>query len=121
MNTLTVGVASLDDSKERMRHAFRGEKQGAFIAFASLELLWKVLTPMRWEILRTMTGAGPLAIREVARRLDRDMKSVHGDVKSLLKAGVLDRTEDGRIVFPYDQIHVDFVVSAARVAIAWKS
>jgi hypothetical protein len=38
---------------------------------------------------------------------------MHGDVQSLLKAGVLDRTEDGRIVFPYDQIHVDFIVRAA--------
>jgi predicted transcriptional regulator len=47
-----------------------------------------------------MTGAGPLAIREVARRVERDVKSVHGDVQSLLKAGVLDRAGDGRIVFP---------------------
>ena len=113
MNTLTVGVASLDDSKERIRRAFRGENQGAYIGFASLELLWKVLMPKRWEILRSMTGAGPLPIREVARRVDRDVKSVHGDMQSLLNAGVLDRTEDGRIVFPYDQIHVDFVVRAA--------
>ncbi len=113
MNTLTVGVSSVDKSKGRMRRAFRGENQGAYIGFASLELLWKVLTPKRWEILRTMTGAGPLAIREVARRVDRDVKSVHGDMQSLLKAGVLDRTEDGRIVFPFDQIHVDFVVRAA--------
>jgi hypothetical protein len=26
---------------------------------------------------------------------------------------VLDRTEDGRIVFPYDEIDVDFVLRAA--------
>ena len=113
MNTLTVGVSSLDETEGRMRRAFKGEKQGAYIGFASLELLWKVLTPKRWEILRTMAGAGPLAIREVARRVGRDVKSVHGDVQSLLKAGVLDRTEDGQIAFPYDQIHVDFVVRAA--------
>jgi predicted transcriptional regulator len=113
MNTLTVGVSSLEETEERMRRAFQGEKQRAYIGFASLELLWKVLTPKRWEILRTMTGADPLAIRELARRLDRDVKSVHGDVQSLLKAGVLDRTDDGRIVFPYDQIHVDLVVRAA--------
>ncbi len=113
MNTVTIGVSSVDDTKGRMRRAFRGEKQGAFIGFASLELLWKVLTPKRWEIVRAMAGAGPLAIRAVARRVDRDVKSVHGDVQSLLKAGVVDRTDDGRIVFPYDEIHVDFVVRAA--------
>ncbi len=112
MNTVTIGVSSVEETKARMRRAFRGEKQGAYIGFASLELLWKVLTPKRWEIVRAMTGAGPLAIRELARRVDRDVKSVHGDVQSLLKAGVLDRADDGRIVFPYDQVHVDFVVRA---------
>ena len=113
MNTMTIGVSSVDETKARMRRAFRGEKQGAYIGFASLELLWKVLTPKRWEIARAMTGAGPLAIRELARRVDRDVKSVHGDVHSLLKAGVLDRADDGRIVFPHDEVHVDFVVRAA--------
>lgn len=113
MNTVTIGVSSVDDTKGRMRGAFRGEEQGAFIGFPSLELLWKVLTPKRWEIVRVMAGTGPLAIREVARRVDRDVKSVHGDVQALLGAGVLDRSEDGRIVFPYDEIHVDFVVRAA--------
>ena len=113
MNTVTIGVSSVDETKARMRRAFRGEKQGAYIGFASLELLWKVLTPKRWEILRAMTGAGPLAIRDLARRMDRDVKSVHGDVHALLKAGIFDRADDGRIVFPYDQVHVDFVVPAA--------
>ena len=84
---------------------------GAFIGFASPEVLWKVITPKRWEILRAMTGTGPLAIREVAR--PRDVKSVHGDVQALLTAGVIDHVEDGRIVFPFDEIHVDFVLRAA--------
>jgi len=113
MNKVTIGVASLNETKARLRRALKGERQGAFISFASLELLWKVLTPKRWEIVRAMTGAGPLAIRAVARRVRRDVKSVHGDVQALLKAGVLDRAADGRIVFPYDEIHVDFVVRAA--------
>jgi predicted transcriptional regulator len=63
--------------------------------------------------MRAIAGAGPLAIREIARRVGRDVKSVHGDVAALLKAGVLDRAEDSRIEFPYDEIHVDFVLRAA--------
>jgi hypothetical protein len=35
----------------------------------------------------------------------RDVKAVHGDVHALLIAGVLDKTKDGRIEFPYDGIH----------------
>ena len=72
-----------------------------------------MITPKRWGVLRAMTGTGPLAIREVARRVGRDVKSVHGDVQALLKAGVLDRADDGRISFPYDEVHVDFVLRAA--------
>jgi predicted transcriptional regulator len=113
MSTVTIGVASISETKSRMRAAFRSERQGAFIGFASLELLWKVLTPKRWEIVRAMTGVGPLGIRALARRVERDVKSVHGDVQALLKAGVLVRGKDGKIVFPYDEIHVDFVVRAA--------
>jgi hypothetical protein len=33
-------------------------------------LLFQVMTAKRWELLRAMTGAGPLAIREAARRVE---------------------------------------------------
>jgi predicted transcriptional regulator len=113
MTKVTLGVSSTQDTKRRMLRAFQGKEQGAFISFATAELLWKVITPKRWELLRVMTGEGPLAIREVARRVKRDVKSVHGDVQALLKAGVIDRTKEGRILFPYDEVHVDFVLRAA--------
>ncbi len=113
MNSVTIGIASVAEVQARTLRAFEGEAQGAFISFPSVELLWKVLTPKRWALLRTMTGTGPLAIREVARRVGRDEKSVHADIQALLKAGVLDRAEDGRPAFPYDAIHVDFMVQAA--------
>jgi hypothetical protein len=53
-------------AKRQMVAAFRGEQQGEFISFASIELLRKVLTAKRWEILSAMTGEGALSIREVA-------------------------------------------------------
>ena len=113
MTAVTIGISSLEDAKGRVLDAFQGEEQGAFLSFASIELLWRVLTPKRWELLRAMTGVGPVGIREVARRVKRDVKSVHGDLKALLQAGLLDRVEDGRLLFPYDEIHVDFVMRAA--------
>jgi predicted transcriptional regulator len=76
-------------------------------------LLFQVMTTKRWELLRTMTGAGPFAIREAARRLNRDAKGVHGDVHVLLKTGILQRTGDGLIIFPFDAVRVDFMLHAA--------
>ena len=113
MTTVTIGISSVDETNARMRRAFDGRTQGAFISFPSIDLLWKVITPRRWEMLTVMAGSGPLAIRALARQVGRDVKTVHGDVQALLNAGVLERTEDGLVSFPYDAVHVDFVLKAA--------
>ncbi len=87
MRTVTLGVSSIEETQRQMATAFRGEQLGAFISFATVELLWKVLTAKRWDILQAMTGQGEMTIREIARRVDRDVKAVHGDVQALLVAG----------------------------------
>ena len=112
MNTVTLSVASREDVTRRALAALEGQTQGAHISFASAELLWKTLTRKRWELLRAMTGQGPLSIREAARRAGRDVKAVHGDVQALINAGILDRTKDG-VEFPYDAIRVDFTLTKA--------
>jgi len=48
-----------------------------------------VLTAKRWELVKVLCGAGPVSIREAARRVDRDVKAVHSDVTALLNAGLL--------------------------------
>ena len=72
-----------------------------------------MLTQKRWELLKALCGAGPVSIREAARRVGRDVKAVHGDVTALLTAGVIDRTDDGRIVFPFEAVKVEFLLQAA--------
>lgn len=113
MRAVTLGVSSLEETMRRAEAALRGEPQGELISFASVELLWKVLSPRRWDLLKVMAGQGPMTIREAARRAGRDVKAVHGDVHALLDAGVLDRTESGQVVFPYDAVRVAFELKAA--------
>ena len=112
MKTVTLGVENMDAVFARAREAAKGKPQGTRISFATPELLFRVLTTKRWEIVRAMTGAGPLSIRETARRVNRDVKAVHGDVHALLNAGILRKTDDG-IVFPFDAIRVDVMLRAA--------
>ena len=112
MNTVTLSVASRADVTRRALAAFDGEAQGAHISFASAELLWQTLTRKRWELLHALTGQGVMSIRAAARRVGRDVKAVHGDVAALIGAGVIDRV-DGGIVFPYDAVHVDFMLTRA--------
>jgi predicted transcriptional regulator len=113
MVSVTLEVCSREKINARLLRAFEGETQGNYISFESPELLFKVISGKRWDLLKIMTGAGPMTIREAARRMLRDVKAVHGDVQALLNAGLLQKTEKGQIVFPYDAVHVDFMLKAA--------
>lgn len=115
MKTVTLDVRAPDESVEDFVRAWKTGKpeKSARISFATPELLWKVLTAKRWELLKALCGAGPMSIREAARRVGRDVKAVHSDISALLHAGVLDRLEDGRVVFPFDAVKVEFLLRAA--------
>ena len=113
MKTVTLSVANREAVKRRAFDAFSGKRRGAHISFASADLLWKVLTAKRWELLKAMTGGGAMTLREAARRVERDVKAVHGDAHALLAAGVLRRNADGKIEFPFEAVHVDFMLKAA--------
>ncbi len=115
MRTVTLDVRPLTDLLADFTRVWKTGKaeSSARVSFATPELLWKVLTARRWELLKTMAGQGPMSLREAARRVQRDVKGVHGDVHALLDAGVLHRCDDGGIEFPYDAVHVDFTLRAA--------
>jgi predicted transcriptional regulator len=115
MKTVTLDVRSTDAVMADFAAAWDTGKaqQSSRISFATPELLWKVLTAKRWAILKALCGAGPMSIREAARRVDRDVKAVHGDITALLAAGILDRTTDGEIEFPFDAVKVEFLLQAA--------
>jgi len=113
MRVVTLKISSREETNRRFLKAFAGEPQGTFISFESPELLFKIIAGKRWELLKLMTGAGPMSIREAARRLGRDVKAVHGDVKALLNTGILQKTDNGLIEFPFDAVHVDFTLKAA--------
>jgi predicted transcriptional regulator len=113
MKTVTLSVATRESVTRRALDAFSGKRRGAHISFASADLVWKVLTAKRWELLQAMAGGGAMTLREAARRADRDVKGVHGDAHALLAAGILRKTEDGKIEFPFDAVHVDFMLEAA--------
>lgn len=113
MRTVTLGISSREKINKRLRGALEGKPQETFISFESPELLFKVLSGKRWELLKIMTGAGPMSIREAARRLGRDVKGVHGNVQVLLNTRILQKTDKGQIEFPFDAVHVDFMLQAA--------
>ena len=113
MNTLTIDARSLTDSLAEAALAMEtGQAQGAHYSLSSPQALMRTLGGKRFDLIQALGGAGPVTIREAARRVGRDVKAVHGDVQTLLACGVLDKTDDGKIEFPFDAVHVDFMLKA---------
>lgn len=115
MKTVILEVRSPGEGMAEFAQAWKLGKphRAARIGFATPELLWKVLSAKRWELLKALCGAGPVSIREAARRVQRDVKAVHSDVTALLSAGLLNRTKTGGIEFPYEAVKVEFLLQAA--------
>lgn len=118
MTTLTVRIGNMDDANERLLEAARRAEAGETVEadhsvnFSSYDSMHKALAPARLAIIQALAGQGALSIREVARRVGRDVQAVHRDVTTLINAGVIDRTSAG-IQFPYETIHFEYDVSAA--------
>ena len=114
MKILTLDVRHPGEAMKDLGRVWKTGKpeKSARISFASPDLLWKVLTAKRWELLKALCGTGPVSIREAARRVGRDVKAVHSDVTALLKVGVLDRATGGGVVFPYEAVKVEFLLRA---------
>lgn len=115
MKTVIFEVRSLGDSMADMKHRLASGKpdEQARISFVSFDLMWKVLAPNRWRLIEALAGAGPLGVRELARRVGRDVRAVHADAQALVKAGVIEKTDAGKLHFPYEAVHVDFMLTAA--------
>lgn len=113
MRTLMIDVCDLETTKARMLDALEGRGPGDVLSFPSEELLFTVLAARRWPLLRALTGAGPVGVRELARRLGRDVKGTHTDAQALVKAGVIEKTADGKLLFPYDAVRVELGWRAA--------
>ncbi len=113
MKTVIFSVRShgeaIADTKKSVKSGLA--QKAARISFATPEMLWKVLTAKRWELLKALCGAGPVTFRKAAELVDRDVKAVHADLTALIKAGVVKRDAEG-VVFPYETIKVEYELKA---------
>lgn len=114
MSTLTIDVCSLSEGLADIARAMetRTPRRPRY-SFSSAQALMRTLGGKRFDLIQVLGGAGPVTIREAARRAGRDVKAVHGDVQALLACGILDKTVEGKIEFPHDAVRVDFLLKAA--------
>lgn len=91
----------------------KGSSDSDLFTFSSPAQLFSVLTPKRWALIERLQAIGASSLRGLARELGRDVKRVHEDVSLLLDWGLVERTDDRKIVVPYGIIHADFDLRAA--------
>lgn len=115
-----VPVEAMKDSSIRWFHevetalAEGRPHPGARRIYATEELQWDAITPKRLAVLKAIGGRGPMSIRQAARLAGRDVKAVHGDIQKLIEKRLIEKTDDGRIEFPFSEIHLDVVLKTAH-------
>jgi len=111
---IRLHVESLEASGRRFVEAWRRAESGErvheeHLSFASLEGLLATLSPKRIELIRLVRRRPHLSIAALARELGRDYKRVHGDVRALEMAGLLEEDETGlRAPFAGADAHLSF-------------
>ena len=112
--TVTINPDWRTSLRDAARQAFAADAyQGETLNFESPAAFFSRLTENRWTMLHTLQGAGELAVRELARRLERDVKRVHEDAGVLVELGLVERTEKGGLLCPFEDIHVDMHLKRA--------
>lgn len=118
MRTASIRIRKVDESLKAVRAGFlsswkSGKYEGEHFDFESPAALFRVLTPKRWELIQILQGTGPLGVRALARALGRDVKRVHEDAAAMIEVGMVEKTDDGKLVVPFDEIRADFVMKSA--------
>lgn len=90
--------------------------QGETLNFETPGAFFGRLTERRWALVTALLGQGTLAVRELARRVGRDVKRVHEDVQVLAELGLVERGEAGGVLCPYADVHIDMHVQQERAA-----
>ncbi|OFZ81949.1 MAG: hypothetical protein A2583_09175 [Bdellovibrionales bacterium RIFOXYD1_FULL_53_11] len=65
------------------------------LSFPSFEILGKVITGARLELLSIIRRTKPKSIQELARFAHRDFKNVYQDIRLLAQYGLIDLKEQG--------------------------
>ncbi len=84
----------------------------AELSFTDGATILGTLSEKRMELLMFLHKHKGMNIKQLAKRLNRDYSNVHGDVKSLLRFGLLERDRDQQVFVPWDELAIEFPLAA---------
>jgi predicted transcriptional regulator len=100
LKRVRITVEPQSRTRARWKKALAGKANSdsarAIITVPSWEVLGKVLSPRRLEILARIPVVKPKSIASLARTLGRDFKNVHADVTFLADLGLIELKAEGK-------------------------
>jgi predicted transcriptional regulator len=96
-------------SKVKISAGSDGDRGADQLAVENWQLLARVLTAKRVELLRYARRHQWASVRALAKALGRDCRNVHSDVQTLIMAGLRDNSANG--------LRVDYDVIETKIAI----
>lgn len=93
----------------------RGEKSSEpvhRVYFESAEVLSKVITRQRHNLLKVLHANGALTVRALAALLKRDYKNVYQDVKILEESGLIERDRSNHVTAPHERLTIELPLTA---------
>ncbi len=114
---IKLHAGSLDEMGARFAEAGHTAERGDpvdcdHLTFLSLQSLISVMSPKRLELLKRLRANGPMSVRALAVDLDRDYKSVHGDVALLANAGLIERPSRDRVAVRWSRLSAELDLAA---------
>lgn len=113
-STLRITSKPFEEHKEnvldRTARWEQGEAVPHVVNFQDASRLQRILTPRRLELVRSLMDAPAESMRDLADRLDRDVRQVHDDLQLLSEYRIVHfREEDGakKPHVPYETVTIE--------------
>jgi len=105
---------SLDQFGDYLQQTIQSKTTASYsgIGFESIKDLFATLSPKRLELIEQLKRQGPMTVYALAKKLGRDYKNVHTDVKALQQWGVIERDEQDCVQVPWDEIDLKIPLAA---------
>lgn len=113
-STLRITSKPFEEHKEstleRAERWEHGEEVPHVVNFQDASRLQRILTPRRLELVQSLMDKPGESIRELAERLDRDVRQVHDDLQLLSEYRIVHFREEGgakKPHVPYDTVTIE--------------
>ena len=120
-STLRITSKPFEDHKEsvldRADRWEQGKEVPHVVNFQDASRLQRILTPRRLELVRSLMDAPAESMRDLAERLDRDVRQVHDDLQILNEYRIVHfREEDGakKPFVPYNTVRIEVELGLPR-------